>query len=84
MGFIKKYDNNEDIGAKHAREVLPKYGFSPEQIELVSQLILATKMEYEPKTVLEKIMKDADLEYLGRDDFREISSKLMQEFLEND
>ena len=82
-GFLDRYNDNEEIGVKYAQELLPKYGFTEKQIQLVSKLIMATKADYKPKTVLEKIMKDADLDYLGRDDFPEISEKLKQEFIEN-
>ena len=32
FGYIDKYLDNETIGADYAREILPKYGFSPSQI----------------------------------------------------
>jgi class 3 adenylate cyclase/predicted metal-dependent HD superfamily phosphohydrolase len=83
VGFIEKYDNNEQIGARFAKELMPKYGFNEEQIEKVEKLILATRMGHEPQNILEEIMKDADLDYLGRNDFEDISNKLMREFIEN-
>ena len=83
IGFLTQYNNNEEIGAKYAQAILPKYNFSPEQIELIASLIIATEPNREPKTLLEEIMKDSDLDYLGRSDFREISHKLMNEYIEN-
>ena len=83
IGFLTQYHNNEVLGAEFARKVLPKYDFSEDQTELVASLIIATEPNREPKTLLEEIMKDADLDYLGRDDFREISHKLMNEYIEN-
>lgn len=83
IGFLERYENNEILGAEFAKTILPKYNFDPEQIELIASLILATEPSREPKTLLEEIMKDADLDYLGRNDFKEISHKLMREYIEN-
>ena len=30
VGFIEKYDHNEKIGARFAKELMPKYGFNEE------------------------------------------------------
>lgn len=38
--------------------------------------IMATKMPQEPNTLLEQILCDADLDYLGRDDFDTIEQQL--------
>ncbi|MCK9255726.1 MAG: HD domain-containing protein [Bacteroidales bacterium] len=81
-GFMVSYDNNEEIGAKMAAETLEKNKFSPTQIETVKRLIMATKMPPRPKDLLEKIMCDADLDYLGRPDFIPISQNLFRELFE--
>lgn len=83
IGFLEQYENNEKVGAEFAKTTLPNYNFESEQIELVASLILATEPSREPQTLLEEIMKDADLDYLGRNDFTEISNKLMKEYMEN-
>lgn len=83
-GFIKQYNNNEVIGVEIAKETLPKYGYTKNQIDKISALILATAVDHEPKNKLERIIKDADLDYLGRDDFEEISDKLYLELKERE
>ncbi len=83
IGFLEQYDDNEAIGASYARKLMPKYSFNQDQIEKVARLIMATSVDHEPQDLLEEIMKDADLDYLGRNDFDEISNKLMREFIEN-
>ncbi len=40
----------------------------------------ATKVPQSPKNKLEEIICDADLDYLGRDDFDKISGSLFEEF----
>ena len=81
-GFIRRYDNNEEIGVEIAREVLPQYGYSKKQIEVVARLILATKIPQQPTDLLEQIMCDADLDYLGRNDFHMIADSLRQEMVD--
>ena len=69
MGYINQYENNETIGVEYARKFLPEYGYFKIQIEKISKLILVTKVPQTPKNKLEKIICDADLDYLGREDF---------------
>jgi hypothetical protein len=40
---------------------------------------MATKIPQTPQTQLERILCDADLDYLGRDDFFSIGSRLFEE-----
>jgi class 3 adenylate cyclase/ligand-binding sensor domain-containing protein/predicted metal-dependent HD superfamily phosphohydrolase len=83
-GFMYQYQNNEELGAKMATEILPKYGFNPEQVKIVENMIMATKIPQNPQTHLEQILCDADLDYLGRskEEFEKISSTLSKELLE--
>ncbi len=52
-----------------------------EEIALVNGMIRATKIPQQPKTFYDKILADADLDYLGRSDYNQISKNLHQEFL---
>ena len=63
----------------YAKNTLPKYGYSDLQIKTISKLILATKVPQQPKNVLEKVICDADLDYLGREDFLKISDDFYKE-----
>lgn len=81
-GFIKQYAKNEDIGAALAVEVLPKFGYSFEQIETIKKLISVTKIPHQPTNHLEQIICDADLDYLGGDLFHETADKLKLELME--
>jgi adenylate cyclase len=78
-GFVKKYDHNEQFGISMAAKILPSYGYSSGQIELISGIIEATQFDVQPRTILEKIMCDADHDYLGRPDYKNISTKLRKE-----
>ena len=78
-GFITHYKNHEDAGCEQVREELPAFGFTESQIEKICGMILATKIPQSPKNKLEEIICDADLDYLGRDDFKPIGQTLFDE-----
>ncbi|MBM3160891.1 MAG: hypothetical protein FJZ66_06095 [Bacteroidetes bacterium] len=81
-GFIEQYDNNEEIGARMAAEILPKYGYSEQHIKTIKELIYVTAIPHKPLNKIQEIICDADLDYLGRDDFDEIADKLRRELRE--
>ena len=83
-GFIEKYQNNESLGAMFARDDIAQFGFNKEQIDLIEQLIMITFAAKKPQTLLEKILRDADLDYLGRSDFHDLSDRLKRELLERE
>ncbi len=80
-GFIKQYVNNEPIAVTFAIEHLPSFGYTPDQIKSISDIILSTRIPQRPQSHIEEIMCDADLDYLGRDDFFAISETLRDEWL---
>ena len=79
FGFTRSFDNHERNGANLAEEILPEFGFTEKDIKTVEGLIMATKIPQEPSSELEKIICDADLDYLGRDDYYPISNTLFKE-----
>lgn len=82
-GFILSYNAHEECGVKMARHILPKYFYSEDQIDKVANLIMNTKFPPQPKTKLEMIICDADLDYLGRTDFIPVSGNLYRELKEH-
>lgn len=82
-GFVEQYDKNEPVGVRMAAEILPKYGYTPEHIEIIENLIYVTSVPHKPTNLLEEIICDADLDYLGRDDFHEIADRLRLELREH-
>ncbi|WP_165779285.1 adenylate/guanylate cyclase domain-containing protein [Brumimicrobium salinarum] len=79
-GFIVRYEDNENFGIQMAKNELPKFGYSQEQIETITGIILATNKNNRPQTLLEKIMCDADHDYLGRADYHNVAKTLRNEF----
>ena len=78
-GHTISYDNHEFHGTEMAREILPKFNYTKEQIDRICEIIMATKMPPKPKNLLEQIICDADLDYLGRTDFIPVSNTLYEE-----
>jgi uncharacterized protein len=78
-GFTGIYKNHEEKGCEMVKEYLPSFGYSNEEISAICGMIMATQIPQSAKTKLEKIICDADLDYLGRNDFNSISNKLFEE-----
>jgi len=77
-GFIREYGKNEPIAARMAGRILKLIGYKPNEIEKIQKMILATDLVVEPKTHVEKILCDADLDHFGRDDFFKLDAKLRE------
>jgi len=78
-GFVVTAKGHEEISCRIAREILPGYDYTGSEIDKICGLIMATQLPQNPKNHLEKILADADLDYLGRDDFFEIGDTLFDE-----
>lgn len=79
LGHIVQSQDHEELSAQIAVDVLPEFGYSPDQIALICRLIRATKIPQTPETLLEAIIVDADMDSLGRDDFLATSHALRDE-----
>ncbi len=79
IGFVVSNKDHEASSVAIAKEMMSDLGFSKEEIEKVKALILATRVPQRPKNKLERIICDADLDYLGRKDFYKISDLLFKE-----
>ena len=78
-GFVIQYDDNEVIGAKIAQNYLRTILYPEEDIKIVQSIIIATEPDWQPQSLLEQIIKDADMDNLWREDFFDISDRLKQE-----
>jgi len=77
-GYIREYDKNEPIAARMAGRILKLICYKPKEIEKIQKMILSTDLDREPKTHVEKILCDADLDNLGRDDFLHLDGRLRE------
>jgi uncharacterized protein len=80
-GFIRVYFDHEVHSCEIMRSELLPYDLPEEKLKIITNLIMATKVPQSPQTPLEEILCDADLDYLGRDDYYKISDCLRREFL---
>lgn len=81
-GHTISYDNHEYFSCLVARDILPEYYYTTSQIDIICELIMATKLPPQPRNNLEEIMCDADLDYLGRSDMIPVSNTLFLELQE--
>ncbi|MGD0343142.1 MAG: adenylate/guanylate cyclase domain-containing protein [Bacteroidales bacterium] len=79
VGHTVTYDGHEYQGTLIARAMLPKYNYSPAQIDRICEIIMSTKLPPKPTNLLEDIICDSDLDYLGRSDFIPVSNTLFEE-----
>ncbi|MBL7925361.1 MAG: HD domain-containing protein [Bacteroidia bacterium] len=79
-GFLHTYKDHEELGCALVRKHLPDFEFTPEQIELICGMIMSTKIPQQASNVLQQIICDADLDYLGRNDFYPIGLTLFEEW----
>jgi len=79
-GFLDHYKDHEEISCRFAREYLPRFDYNEKEINEVCRLIMATKLPQAPNNIKESIICDADLHYLGTDQYFAISEGLFHEY----
>jgi uncharacterized protein len=80
LGYIERHENNEIIGVHIAQEVLPTLRYSSSQIQVVCDVIMATRVPQTPHSLLEEIIADADLVSLSATTFLDHMLAIRQEF----
>ena len=80
IGFTETYEDHEEHSVKIARKALPEFGYSQNDIEIIAGAINATKIPQKPKNLLEEVLADSDLDYLGREDIFVIGQRLHYEW----
>jgi len=81
IGYIHDFDEHEAASVEVVNQVLPRFGFTPAQVDQIAGMILATHLPQSPRNLLEEILADADLDVLGREDFLERGEHLRQELI---
>jgi HD superfamily phosphodiesterase len=80
IGYTKNIKNHEEESVIIAKDFLSEHQYPQKNMDAVCDLILATKMDYEPKTTLEKIIRDADCAHIGSKNYIEVSELLRKEW----
>ena len=79
-GFITtRSEGHEEESVRFAENKLPAFGYTKKEIKIIVGMIRATIIPQKPKNKLECILADADLEYLGTNDFERLGNKLYLE-----
>lgn len=77
-GFLSGHLEHEDLGCQIAAEELP-YLLTTDELDKICGMITATKIPQTPHNLLEKIVADADLFYLGTPNYQKFSKELFLE-----
>ena len=78
-GYINTYKGHEEESCVLARQYLPGYGYTTNDINTICAMIMATKIPQSPQNKLEEIIADADLEYLGTSNATILAKHLFKE-----
>lgn len=79
-GYTKVIENHEDESVKIASSFLTEQNLDNDEIEIVCNTILATKINHEPKNQLERIIRDADCSHIGSKTYLDVSELLRKEW----
>jgi adenylate cyclase len=77
-GYISDYEKPMEASLRLVEEILPKYGFNQENVELTKKIIrnsFSCKLE----SLSDNILHDARYDYLGRVDYMKLTDKLLKE-----
>lgn len=79
IGYTVSHIDHEARSVNMGREILERLEYREEDIKIICDLIYATRFPHAPNTYLEKIICDADLDYLGRGDYYPNAAKFRLE-----
>ena len=80
VGYAKTIENHESKSVELAKAFLTSEGVSDEDIKAISNIISATKMDFEPKTIADKIIRDADCSHIGSKNYGDYKALLRKEW----
>ena len=81
VGYIVKPEGHEEESAKIAAEFLNLKGIEEATTTLVKNCILATIVPQQPKDLISKVLCDADLIHLSKDNYFERIEKMRKEWI---
>ena len=79
-GHSQTYERHERKSAEIARDFLREDQYPEDKIEKVMHCIWATDLSYNPKDILAKIIRDADILHLGKKNFFKRNKELRGEW----
>lgn len=79
IGYVVQYEQNEPFAIMLAKNKLPSYGYTQEDIQKIQSLIWITSLKATPDSIMEQLMRDVNFDYLGRSDYFAIANNLRKE-----
>jgi HD superfamily phosphodiesterase len=79
-GFLVSHINHESESCLIAKDFLPKYDYTSDDINTICEMIMSTKIPQTPTSTLAQILCDADLYYFGTERYEVFSEKLYHEY----
>ncbi len=79
-GFLQHHQDHEELSCKIAQKHLPGYGYTSEQTETICRMIMATKLPQTPLDHMGQLICDADLFYLGGNQYGANAENLFMEY----
>ncbi|PHI21325.1 hypothetical protein CEQ90_02690 [Lewinellaceae bacterium SD302] len=79
-GHIDTYNDHEKFSASIAREFLMERNCPKQKIDIIEACIQATKMPQNPRTLMEKVICDADLYHLSFPTYENYQQLLREEW----
>lgn len=80
IGYIDGESDHEKKAAEKSKELLMTWGAPHRKVLEVTEAILSTKVPQQPKSIVSKVVCDADLFHLSTDQCTEQSDKLRDEW----
>lgn len=80
IGYVEGWEDHEKKAAAKAKELLSTWGATQKKIAEVTEAIMATKMPQQPRTIVSKVLCDADLYHLSTETCRDKSELLRKEW----
>jgi predicted metal-dependent HD superfamily phosphohydrolase len=68
-GYVNVYDGHEEESVRFATAWLQERNYPAERIGTIADCIMATRHEADPETLLQEIIKDADMANIGKETF---------------
>lgn len=79
-GHVSTYMGHEDISAQKAEEFLKEHNFPEAHISCIKSYIQSTKIDIEPVSLEEKIIRDSDLIHIGQVKYQDHLDCLQKEW----
>lgn len=79
-GFTETYTGHEDVSCRIAEDLLGALRYPADKTARVLACIAATRISSQPETLLEMVLRDADLAHLASDDYLKAVETLRKEW----